>query len=255
MADEARGFLGAGDIYIARYDPTTAAFGNFKGPYLSNKFELKVSSDLKDMVSRGRDSYGQVIESVTVPKPIEFSMDLAEVNIETMTIALLGSQSALTQGSGSLTAEAIVAKLDSWVPLSKQNIATAGLTVKNSTDATTYVLGTDYDVNYRLGWIKAITGGAITADEALHVSCTYNAISGTKIAGGTSSQLRLKIKFDGINFANQLPCIVDVYEATIASSAAFDFLQNDFAKVPLTGRVKTPVGATEPFVVNLRDTA
>ena len=29
----ARGFLGAGDLYIARYNPATGGFDAFKGPY------------------------------------------------------------------------------------------------------------------------------------------------------------------------------------------------------------------------------
>lgn len=251
----ARGFLGAGDVYIARYNPALAAFEEFQGPYEATKFEIKAGSDLKEQTSRGRDSYGQVIESVTIPKPVDFSLELAEVNKDSMTIALLGTAAALVQAAGTLTDEAINAKLGAWVALSKQNITDTGLSVTDSAGTTTYVLGTDYDINYRLGWIRAIAGGAITDGEALKVDATYNAISGTRIRGATNSQIRMKVMFDGVNFADGLPVIVNCQEAVVASDAAFDFLQSDFAKVPLTGRLKTPVGATEPFTVDLRDTA
>lgn len=60
----ARGFLGAGDLYVARYNPATAQFDAFKGPYEATKFEIKPNVELKEMSSRGRETYGQVLESV-----------------------------------------------------------------------------------------------------------------------------------------------------------------------------------------------
>lgn len=251
----ARGFLGAGDLYIARYNPTTATFDNYKGPYEASKFEIKAGSEMKEMISRGRTSYGQVIETVTIPKPVDFTVELSEVNAESITIALLGTSSALSQGSGTVTDEVVAAKLGAWVQLAHQNLASAGLVVTNSAGSTTYVLGTDYNINYRMGMIQAITGGAISDAQSLKVDYTYNAIAGTKIAGATNSEIRAKFKLDGVNFADGLPVIVECYEGVVASDAAFDFLQSDFAKVPLKGRLKTPTGKTEPFLIELRDSA
>ena len=81
---------------------------------------------------------------------------------------------------------------------------------------------------------------------------TYNAISGTSIAGGTQTQVRAQFKLDGVNFADQLRVIVDVWEAILTPDSAFDFLQNDFAEIALKGRLKTPAGKTEPFTAQLR---
>ena len=249
----ARGFLGAGDLYIARYNSTTGTFDDFTGPFESTKFEIKPNSELKEMSSRGRTTYGQVIESVPLPQPADLSVTLAEVNRESIALALFGTTSASTQGSGTITDEVVVAKLDKWVQLSKQNFASAGFVVTDSAGTTTYTLGTDYEVNYRLGMIKALTSGAIAADESLKVDGTYNAISGTKVAGATQSQVRAKFKLDGVNFADQLPVIVDVWEAVMTPDNAFDFLQDEFAEIALKGRLKTPAGKTEPFQVELRD--
>lgn len=249
-----RGFLGAGDLYIARYNPLTASFDPYQGPYEASKFEIKASSDLKEMTSKGRQTYGQVVESVTIPKPTDFTVEMTEVNKESMTIALLGTLSAMSQASGTISDEVITAKLGSWSQLSKQNF-TDSIAVTNSAGTTTYDEGTDYEVNYRLGWIKPLAGGAIADAASLKVDGSYNAISGSKIAGATQSQIRAKFKFDGVNFADQLPVIVECYEAVVASDAAFDFLQDNFATVPLKGRLKTPVGKSEPFLIELRDTA
>ena len=251
----ARGFLGAGDLYIARYNPATAAFDAFKGPYEATKFEIKPNVDVKEMTSRGRSSYGQVIESVNLPKAATFTLDLAEVNRESLTIALLGEQTAVNQGAGTIADEQIKAHLGSWSELSKQNFTEAGFVVKDTAGTTTYVLGEDYEVNFRLGWVRALPGGDILEGETLKVSGSFQAVTGSEIRGAVNNEVRCKLRLDGINFADKLPVIVDVYEAVVAADSAFDFLQDDFATLSLPGRLKTPAGRTEPFRVRLLDHA
>jgi hypothetical protein len=248
-----RGFLGAGDLYARIYNPATAQFDPWTGPYESSKFEIKPNSDVKEKSSHGRNTYGQVIESVPLPKPSDLSINFDEVNRESLAMALFGTNATLSQGSGSASAEVVTAALGKWVDLAHSNIATAGFVVKNSAATVTYVLGTDYEVNYRLGMLRVITGGAIADAASLKVDYTYNAISGTTIAGAMQSQVRAQFRLDGINFASQLPVIVNVWEAVLTPESAFDFLQENFATISLKGRMKTPVGKTDPFEVQLRD--
>ena len=251
----ARGFLGAGDLYISRYNPTTGLFDDFTGPFEATKFEVKPNVELKEMSSRGRSSYGQVIESVALPQPAEFTLELPEVNKESLSIALLGTESAINQNAGTLTdAPVTVTSKDTWLNIGKQNI-TAGLVVKNDTGVTTYVLGTDYVLNKRMGWIKILPGSALVKDAVIEVTGAYGAVGGTLIRGATNSQIRAKFRLDGVNFADQLPVIVDVWEAIISADSAFDFLSNEFASISLPGRLKTPTGKTEPFQVQLLNAA
>lgn len=249
----ARGFLGAGDLYIARYNPATAQFDAFKGPYEATKFEIKPNVELKEMSSRGRETYGQVLESVALPRPADFTLDLAEINKESLTLALLGEQSTFNQGSGSFVDAPIVVQKGSWSELPYQNLAEAGLTVKSADGLTTYALDTDYEVNYRLGWVRVKEGSAIVNGATLEVSGSYNAVTGTQIRGAVANQIRAKFRLDGVNFADQQPVIVDVYDAVISADSAFDFLADDFATLSLPGRLKTPAGKTEPFKVNLHN--
>lgn len=246
----ARGFLGAGDLYIARQ--VGGVFLPFTGPFECTKFEIKPNIELKEQVSKGRTTYGQVIESVAIPQPSDLTVDLAEVNKESLAIALLGTTAALSQSSGTLTAVDVTADLDNWVELTKAAL-TGTATVTNAGATVTYVEGTDYILNRQLGWFKAITGGAITDAQALKLTSTYAAITGTEIKGATQSQVRAKFKLDGKNFVDDTPCIVTVHEAIIAADAAFDFLADDFNTVSLPGRMKTPTGFIEPFTVHLRD--
>jgi hypothetical protein len=245
-----RAFIGAGDLYIARY--VNGAYEDYAGPYECEQFEIKPNVELREKVSKGRSTYGQVIESVTIPQPADLTVALGEVNKESMAIALLGTTAALSQSAGTLTAETVVAKLDKWVPLSKAAL-TGSATVTNSGATVTYVAGQDYIINPQLGWIKALAGGAIADAASIKVTTTYAAITGTEIKGMTDSQLRAKFKLDGKNFADGLPVIVTVYEAVISADAAFDFLGDDFGTVSLPGRMKTPAGFTEPFTIHLRD--
>lgn len=250
----ARGFMGAGDLYIARY--VGGVQQGLQGPYECSKFEIKPNVDLKEMTSKGRDTYGQVIESVAIPKPADLTVELPEVNKESLAIALLGTVAALAQSSGSLTDEAVtIAALDTWYPLSKAALTgTAGgtMVVKNSAGSTTYVEGTDYLVERQTGMVKALTGGAITAASSIKVSTPYTTITGNEIRGMTDAQLRAKFLLVGKNFVDGLPVEVTVYEAVIAASSAFDFLQNDFATISLPGRMKTPTGFISPFIVRQR---
>jgi hypothetical protein len=249
---EARGFVGEGDIYIERF--VAGVSQGLAGPYFAKKFEVKPNSDKKELVSKGRGTYGQVLESVTLPKPTGFTLELNEVNRESLTMALLGTASTFTQLAGSLTDQAVTVKLDRWVPVTKQNLTGAPV-VKHTSGLPIYVQDVDYSINPQLGLIKAIVGGAIVDAASVKVTSTYGAISSTMISGVTNGDIRAKLIFDGRNYVDKLPCIVTVWEAIISADSAFDFLGSDFNSVNLPGTMKTPIGKSEPFTVELRNAA
>lgn len=245
----ARGFLGSGDLYINRL--VGSAYQGWQGPYEATQFEIKPNVELKELTSKGKTTYGQVVESVAIAQPSDFTVQLSEVNKESMVLALLGTTSALSVASGTLTAEVLPAVvLDTWQAASKGNW-TGNQTVTHNSGSPTYVLGTDYLVNKRMGWIKFLSTGAVAAGDLPKLTTTYGATNGTRIAGSTQTQLRAAFKLDGINQADGLPCIVTVHEGIIAADAAFDFLADDFNTVSLPGRMKTPTGFTEPYTVDL----
>lgn len=248
----ARGFLGAGDIYIERF--VAGVSQGLAGPYYANKFEIKPNVDVKELTSKGKSDYGQTLESVSVQKPADFTLELNEVNKESMTIALLGTAASSTQASGSLVDQAVTIKKDRWVAIGKENLI-APIIVKHTSSTPVYVEGVDYVLNYDLGMIKVLTDSVIVDAASLKVSGPYGAISSTKISGATNTDIRAKILFDGKNQADGLLCKVTVWEAIIAADAAFDFLSDNFNTVNLPGKMKTPAGKTEPFVVELRNAA
>ena len=242
----ARGFLGSGDLYIARY--ANGAPLPYEGPYECSKFEIKPNVNLVEMTSKGRSTYGQVIESVTIPQPADLTVDLPEVNKESLAIALLGTTAAVSQVAGTISNENVtVSAFDRWFPLSKAYFSL--ITAMDSTNQS-LTLGEDYLVDLQLGWIKFLaTSTKVTVSEVVKVSGTYLSASGNEIKAMTSPQLRARFLLVGKNFADDLPYRVTVYEAIIAADSAFDFLQDDFASISLPGRMKTPVGFTEPASV------
>lgn len=247
-----RAFLGGGDLYINRVDPVTGLKLGRAGPFECKKFAVKANTKLMEQTSKGRSTYGQVIESVAIQQPADLSVTLSEMDKDGLTLALLGTQTVINQGAGTITDEVMIAKLDKWVSLSKQNFATAGFLVKHTSGAPTYVLGTDYLVNYRLGMVKILSSGNILDAASLKVSGSYNAISGTQIHGGTQAQVRAEFMLDGVNFADNLPVIVTAFEVVMSPDSDFDFLADSFGEITLKGRMKTPTGYTEPMTVDLR---
>jgi hypothetical protein len=251
----ARNFLGAGDLYLARYDDDTATWGPMNGPYEATKVAIKPSADLKESISKNRSAYGSIVESVALNKPAEVSLELAEINRETLAVALFGANTLLNQAAATITDQTITVRKGAYVDLGKLNIASAGFVLKNSAGSVTYVYGTDYDVIWRTGMLRILSGSTIADNASLKWSGSVNAVTGATISGGIKPQVRVAIRLDGKNLADGLPVIVDVWEAVMAPDSEFDFLGSDFGKVVLKGKAKIPVGKSAPFQVTTLDTA
>lgn len=251
---EARGFIGSGDVLINPYNSAGVKTG-WVGAGDASKFAVKPNSDIKELESKGRDTYGQVLATVALQRPADFTITLREANKDNLTLAFMGEQAAFNQGAGTVTDEATTAQLGKWVQLSRQNLNTAGFVLTNTGATLTYVLGTDYEVNYRLGMYRAKVGGAINEGQALLADFSHAAISGTKVRGAVRPQLRCEVLLDGKNVADDRPVICRVWEAVLTPNAEFDFLADDWNEVELQGRLVTPVGKTEPFEVEFRDAA
>ena len=243
----ARSFLGAGDIYINRM--VDGVKQGMVGPIKANKLEIQPQVDTKQSTSKGRNDYGQVLESVNLAQPTEFSMELKEVTGDILVMAFLGTSAAMTQTSGSLADfDVTVTRKGSWLPLGKKNME-ALVSVENAGGTVTYVEGVDYELNRPLGWIRILPGSAIVVGAHVLVTGGYDASTGTLISGSTRTEVRAEIVFDGINQADGSQCTVEIFEAVLSADSAFDFLADDFSNVSLTGNLKTPVGKTSPYEV------
>lgn len=249
----ARANVYEGSVYMSRF--LNGAWGDYQGPIESTRFSIKSNSTRLEQVSRGRGTFGQVTESVSLQQPADFSVTFTEGTPDVMAMGLMGTVAALSQASGTLTAVTVVGVLDAWVPLTKAGL-TGAATVTNSGATTTYVEGTDYLLNRDLGLFKALSTGTIgVAAATLKLTSAYKALTGKEILGGTSADVRVRFRLDGRNLADGALCEVTVHEAILAAEEAVDFLSGEFISVPLTGRMKTPVGFLSPVSVKMYDAA
>lgn len=245
----AQGFIGAGDLYAALIDSA----GNIGG-YIDfgnvTKLGIQPASEIKEQKSKKRDSYGQVLETVALQDTAQLSATLETVNRIGLRYAFMGEDAAYSQTSGTVTDEATTARLDGWVRLAAEDISALVLT--NTGATVTYVAGTDYDVNTRLGMYRAKTGGAITDGQALLADYTRAAFTGAAIRGNVKPQIRARLLLDGKNLVDDSIGILDIWEVVLSTSSEFDWFSDDWNTVELQGRLKTPTGKTEPFVFRAR---
>lgn len=249
----ARSFLGAGDVYINRI--VNGVKQGLKGPFYADAFSIQPNVEVRQSTSKGRNDYGQVLESVSLQQPADFSLALKEVSGDALIMAFLGTETALNQVSGTMADQAFtVTAKDVWLDLGHLNLGSA-IVIENQAGTTTYVEGTDYRLNRPMGWVKILPGSAIALNANLTASGPYAAAAGSVISGATRAEVRAEIIFDGINKADNSQVKVLVREAVIAPESEFDFLADDFGNVELTGTLKTPPGFNEPFTVTVQPTA
>lgn len=249
----AQAILGAGSVRLNFYNPVTQAWGGLGDPLGADKFEISPKSETKEKTSKQRASYGQSIASVVLGKPTEIAITLSALDREALAAQFQGTLSAWTQGAAASAAYPVTAQLDKWVAIGKRNLVESGLTVTNDAGTTTYVAGTDYEINYWRGEVKAIGTGAITAAQSIKVTAAASAIDGTQIAGGTRPQIRLHAVFEGINQVDGKEIECEAWEAVVTSDAGFDFLASDFGGIELKGTLVIPAGKSEPYVVRMKN--
>ncbi|AXY83370.1 hypothetical protein [Acidovorax phage ACPWH] len=224
------------------------------GPIYADSLSITPSVDTKQSTSKGRYDYGQVLESVNVAQPSEFSMGLKEVTGDILVMAFLGTSSAHSEASGTLTDFSVtIPKIGSWIPIGKKNLESLVTVETAATGGTTLVEGTDYKLNRPMGWVMALPDGAITANSSVFVTGAYAGAAGTVIKGSTRTEVRAEIIFDGINQADGTQCTVTIHEAVLSPDSEFDLLADDFGVVNLTGTLKTPLGKDAPYEVLIQN--
>lgn len=245
-------FIGNGNLLIDVMSDAGVS-GGFQLKGNCTSLEIKTDAERKEQIGRGRENYGQVIASVVIPKPTTINVKLDQVDAELLAMAFSGENAALSQAGGTVTDQAVTAKKGRFVELGKINISDTGFVVTNEAASTTYVEGTDYEVNYRLGMLCALDGGAITDGQALKVDYTYIATTGRRIRGGTRSSIRAALKLDGINQVDGRTIFINVPLTRLSSSNGVDFLNGNWIEIPLTGIIEMKTGQTEAFTVDYLD--
>lgn len=236
-----------GDVYLGRIDPTTGAFLGYVGPLECDAFEPgREDGNTLDIKSKRREIYGQTIYSETEPGSTNLRMVFKEQPSEILAIAFAANPAALTVTGATVTAEAVKAtKLDTWLPFVHKNVSDVIVT-----KGTALVLGTDYELNTRLGMIRYLSSGSVVVDDIPTVDYSYGSMSGEKFDGETVAEGSFRIYFDGRNRVSKKDFSMEYYEVKIpAPTSIFDLLSSDLVTLELTGNAITPSGKPAPYQV------
>lgn len=235
----------AADVFYRFKNPSTGVFSN-PVKIETEKLEITTPSELTEKTSRGRDTYGQTFVSHRVPQPTEFSVTFSEQTRHIFAMSLAGELEEISTSIQTITEEAVTVVLDEWVPIGYRNINPTGFSVKNSAGTTTYVLGTDYEINPRLGLLKAKSSGAIAAG-VVEVSGATLAKNGFRVIGGRQYSHVLSFQVDGRNQITNQDVFFEGFQATVSPEDARDFLSGELDSLPVTGRLEIPPDGDRPF--------
>lgn len=238
-------FIGAADAYVDVLSDTGVRTGlELKGD--CTEFTPKPDADRKERTAHGRSNYGQVLASVTLPKPMTATIKFGQIDQALFAAAFFGTNTDLTQASGTvIVAENLTTIADRFVEIGKYMVS--DVVVKDPTDTTTYVEGTDYTVNPRLGMLCALSSGAIPSGEVVKITYSHAAVAGTSMAAMTKSNVRIRVKLDGQNFADGRNFISDIYQMRLSPTSNFSLIGEDFVDVTFEGTLETPTGYDEPM--------
>ena len=240
------GFLGKGEVYIDK---------NLKGDWrlLGNVIRFAIDetdAEVKERISRQKDTYGQALDRVIIPKPTKISIEFDDLNLTNLDLALRGDIVDVPSNTGSVIDEEVTAKLGVFKKLAHSGLS--NVVVKNSEGTTTYEEGTDYEVRPGLGLITPLEGGNITDGELLKVSYDYNEPK-QKIFGSKQASIKAALLFDGVNQVNGKACRIYIYQAVLQPKNAVDFLADDFVTVTLEGTLITPEGQDKPYYIEYEE--
>lgn len=240
-------FIGAADAYIDFLSDT----GERTGMVLEGnctEFTPKPDSERLEQTGTGRSNYGQVLGSVTLPKPMTATVKFNQMSQELFAAMFFGTNTALSQAAGNITpAVNVVVKLDKWVDTGVLMLNAP--VFKDATDTTTYAETTDYVLNKRLGMIKFLAGRGVTDGATLHMTGTKAAITGgVSTAAMTKANVRIRVKLDGQNYADGRNFITDIYQMRLNPSADFSLIGTEFAEATFEGVLETPSGYSEPMI-------
>ncbi|MEW8253771.1 MAG: hypothetical protein AB2747_05415 [Candidatus Thiodiazotropha taylori] len=254
MTTENTQIILAGDVYIDRRNSQGQSIGII-GPVNSDEIVLTQEVESLTQLSYMRNTYGQARDAVNLPQPASIKINLLDQPADLLAIAFLGDVSAISETIASISAENVVAVHDRWVKLAnrKLNPTLPADAVQDATDTTTYVEGTDYQVNYELGMIRALSTGSITDGETLHMDYDKAAAAGESVSSGTQSQIDCRILIDGLNKSTNQSVHCEIYQVALRPDGDIPLKSTEFITTSLTGEIVTPTGQNTPLKMDFFD--
>lgn len=209
------------------------------GPIEATKLGLKAENEIKSRFTKRRGVHGKKVGSISSGKPSTFSLGFNGVNTEMLALLFLGEAEALALSDGTVTAEAVTLFHDAWIKVSQRNLA--AVTISGSVE------GTDFEVDKRVGAIKALPSGNLANAAAVTFDATYGGVTGVLIKGGTQSTIEVEVTMDGVNREDESDAFVRVPKIALTPGSDMDLLADDFIDADFTGEIQLVNGETAEF--------
>lgn len=239
---EDRLFVGQGKVYYGDRDPATGK--NITGlTYLGNCPSLKFSLKTDTIKHKDSTTGKRLIDKVvTIGQEGDAEVALEDFTKENLAVAMYG-ETTLVAGD-TVTDEVVIGRLGKYVKLANMNL-TAFTSLENSAGSTTYVEGTDYEVDLGGGLLFFMAGGDITEAQSLRATYTYG--DQEQIGAFQGKAKERYFFFSGLNQAeDDAPVTVEIPKLRLDPLDSWEMIGDTFNKLTLKGMVlvdkKQPAG-------------
>jgi hypothetical protein len=187
---------------------------------------VRVTEDKKELLDYQSAGGGQA-NALRRIQTVELGLTLRDFTADNIAKALFGAASVVAAATG--VTETVVGYEDALTPLGKAGIT--NLVVKDVTDVTTYVAGTDYDLVRSGLWVRA--GGAITSGDTLHL--TYDHPAQNVVEALVNSGLEYEVFLDGLNEAQSGKAVaIRFHRLRFGPVADWGLIADEYGELALT---------------------
>lgn len=244
MREQDHGFKFAGNVQVRNRRESGSGFYD-----IGNTTALKTnqSSETKERVSRRKETYGQALDTLKTPKPVEISLELDTFDKDNLAAAMMGASAVIPAAAVTVTDETVViGKRGQGYKLANGNIDEATVSVKKADDDSA-VDAAQYQITAAPGLIALAADSTLPDGTQLKVSYKTRASGGYKIDAAKVSELEWEIIVDGLNTVTGEKGILRIPCAKLATDGDFDWFKEDFNTASFKGTAVLADGHTAPY--------
>lgn len=264
--------IGRGRLFISKLKASGFPDGRWRDLGNVPSFSLNISSEDLEHTS-SRSGLRTTDRKIVISQDVGFSLTMEEVNLDNLALYLSGDQDAIAQGVLAITGDKNLAVVEKgrWYDVydvadmtaggypqgNKVFNLTSGTVVVTSDDGvTTYVEGTDYDVDYIMGMIfikptGSIPAGTEGAPTVLDVDFDGVATSLERVRGVTVADQTFALRFlsENANNADDRR-LFHIHAGTLIPDGDFNLISDEWGQMTFTGSAqkRENVDANSPTV-------
>lgn len=247
MAYTNEGFIGSGDLHLDVFSALGVKTGElFVGN--ASAFAINAPSiEKKEQKGMMRENFAQTTKSVITKLEQELKFTLTDINRENLVLATFGQGSTVSQTAGTGT-ETLAAIHDRWVKMGHRKLDPATPPVV-TVAAEVQTEGEDYEIDYQVGRIKALSTGGIADAASMSIESHWLAMTGYQVSGQKVNKIEAYIRLIGRDVANERDCEVIVHKCQLEPSGDINWLTEDFVTLEFKGKILATTDGSWDVVV------